>query len=117
MTESQRKNAESQRKTPDREKAIRGLETCSHADEVGCDQCPYYGTQGERGCQSAMQMDALALLREQKPVKPVVDTRDGWYRCGECGNSLASGERVRSFGSYKWPVYCEMCGRKVDWDA
>ena len=61
--------------------------------------------------------DAIALLKEQEPAKPVVDARDGWYRCGECGNGLASGERVRSFGSYKWPVYCEMCGRKVDWDA
>lgn len=56
----------------DREKVIRGLETCSHADEVGCDQCPYYGTQGERGCQSKMQMDALALLREQEPVRSKV---------------------------------------------
>lgn len=46
----------------DRDMVIRGLETCSHADEVGCDQCPYYGTQGERGCQSTMQMDAIALL-------------------------------------------------------
>lgn len=56
----------------DREKVILGLETCSHADEVGCDQCPYYGTQGENGCQSTMQMDALALLREQKPLNTLL---------------------------------------------
>ena len=64
----------------DREKVIRGLETCSHADEVGCDQCPYYSTQGVRGCQSTMQMDAFALLREPQPPTLVY--------CPNCGAAV-----------------------------
>lgn len=95
----------------DRKKVILGLETCSHADEVGCDQCPYYGTQGERGCQSTMQMDALTLLREQEPVKPKLD--DAWPSpikvCGVCGTCLFC------VGDYK-PKYCSECGRAVKWE-
>ena len=85
----------------DRKKVIRGLETCSHADEVGCDQCPYYGTPD---CQSVMQTEAYALLREQEPVEPY--RSDGLWCCGECHKNLW----------YYRASYCPTCGRAVKWD-
>ena len=102
----------------DREKVIAALKEC--ANKTGhCSKCPYRTVEY---CEYAAMADAAVLLAEQEPVKPTVDTRDGWcwYRCGKCGNLLASGvgERaVRSFGASKYPVYCETCGKKVDWNA
>ena len=66
-------------------------------------------------CRNACET-ALSLLKEREPVKPVV-AHDGWYRCGKCNNSLASGERVNCEGflNHPWPLYCEMCGREVKW--
>ena len=51
-----------------------------------------------------MLRGALALLREQEPVKPV----NGWdygfyYTCGSCGKTLG----------IVLPVYCPHCGKKV----
>lgn len=96
---------------PDREKVDEwARDFMAYVDELDIARDAY------RGIMEYIE-DALALLLEQEPVNPYVDARDGWYRCGKCGNSLASGERVRSFGTYKWPVYCEKCGRKVKWDG
>ena len=97
---------------PDREKVIAALEkACRDSVELP----PFVGR--IEITKEAIEDGILPLLREQEPVEPTVDTRDGWYRCGKCGYSLATGERVRSFGAHKWPVYCEKCGRKVDWNA
>ena len=100
---------------PDLEKAIQGIEICvrPHSD---CNACPY-NESDDLKCIENLRRDVIELLKAQKPVKPVVNARDGWYRCGNCNSSLASGERVKSFGTYKWPVYCEMCGRAVKWDG
>ena len=57
--------------------------------------------------------DALALLREQEPVKPkLTDFEDSFtgekfkmYQCGNCGSYLFSDA-----------LYCLRCGRKVKWD-
>ena len=59
--------------------------------------------------------DILTLLKAQEPVEPRVG-HDGWYRCGNCNNPLASGERVKHFYGHPWPKYCEECGRMVKWD-
>ncbi len=53
----------------DREKAIRGLETCVQCrSSKDCDGCPY---EGERTyavpCGHVLMADALALLKEQEP--------------------------------------------------
>lgn len=55
-----------------------------------------------------------AMKKAQESVKPKV-AHDGWYRCGNCNNSLASSERVKHFYGHPWPKYCEKCGRAVKW--
>ena len=50
--------------------------------------------------------DALALLREQEPVKPT--EKDGWHYCGACGRSIDS-----DFADEEVFLYCPNCGRKV----
>jgi hypothetical protein len=88
------------------------LECCSSTEECG-KQCPYWYDEG--ACRTHLEADALALLKAQEPVKPRVG-HDGWYRCGGCNNSLASGERVKHFYGHPWPKYCEECGKKVLWE-
>ncbi len=56
--------------------------------------------------------DALALLKEQTPVKPV-KSKLSWehgynwdiWDCGYCGSQLRSDAN-----------YCDRCGHKVNWD-
>lgn len=59
--------------------------------------------------------DALALLKEQEAVKPVVDI-DTWT-CGNCGHTLEHqkllGDNVLFHEQYD---YCPMCGKKVKWE-
>ena len=55
--------------------------------------------------------DALALLREQEPVKPerVLGALSDWYHCGVCwADMLDTGDGYR-------PKYCPQCGRAVKW--
>lgn len=60
--------------------------------------------------------DALALLKEQEAVEPVVDI-DTW-KCGNCGYTL---EHQKLFGDnvlfHEQYDYCPGCGRKVKWNA
>ena len=110
MAESQRKNAESQRKTPDREKLIRGLECCA---EMNCGaDCPYL-TAG--GCRVKVLEDAISLLREQEPVKPIFDEEDVSGRCGACGHALMHQSMVGDVLVDEWFQYCPRCGKKVKW--
>lgn len=56
---------------------------------------------------------AIALLREQEPVKP-----DG-ENCGECGYTL---HRINWDGPdkelrHEWFRFCPSCGKVVKWDA
>lgn len=58
-------------------------------------------------------MNALALLREQEPVKPkrFLGALPDWYHCGVCGaDMLDIGDGYR-------PKYCPQCGRAVKWDG
>lgn len=56
------------KKTPDREKVIKGLE-CLITNEVPCDGCPY--NEGENSsCLRNIANDALELLKEQKIMSP-----------------------------------------------
>ena len=55
-----------------------------------------------------MKQEALELLKEQEPVKPI-KTGKGILertRCGACGSEIANSH-----------FYCWYCGRKVKWDA
>ena len=59
--------------------------------------------------------DTLALLKEQEPVKPVVDI-DTW-KCGNCGHTLEHqqllGDNVLFHEQYN---YCQNCGKEVKWE-
>ena len=58
---------------------------------------------------------AIALLKAQEPVKPVVDI-DTW-KCGNCGHTLEHqellGDNVLFHEQYN---YCPECGRAVKWE-
>ena len=95
-----------------REKVIKGLECCiiRHPDDKArCDECPY-----ESACCNRLKIDALALLKAQEPVKPVLAR--GWYWCGGvgCRNSLTSA--LDDDSPARKPNYCEKCGRAVKWE-
>ena len=52
----------------DREKVIKGLETCSdvyYGADGACSSCPYSQTNGDR-CLAELVHDAIALLKEQE---------------------------------------------------
>ena len=100
----------------DREKVIRGLECCKDSN-VGfeCPSCPYYPSQKSDKCIFELHSDALALLKAQEPVEPVVDI-DTW-KCGNCGHTLEHqellGDNVLFHEQYN---YCPECGRMVKWE-
>ena len=84
----------------DREKAIRGLECCIDPN-VSCCECPYYNY---GHCDpDDVRRDALALLKEQEAVKPIVGY--GCYICGVCKNPLTSVSQK----------FCSECGKAVKW--
>ena len=94
------------KKMAEREKVIRGLELCASTDCVGC---PYRGVSP---CQNKLAADALALLKDQEPVKPVFERQFmssiEIYDCGKCGTSLG----VKGIAKY-----CMNCGQAVKWDG
>lgn len=98
------------KKTPDREKVIKGLE-CLITNEVPCDGCPY--NEGENSsCLRNIANDALELLKEQKPVEPEGEN------CGECGYTL---HRINYDGPdkelrHEWFRFCPSCGKAVKWE-
>ena len=61
---------------PDREKVIKCLEACT-GEENDCagHTCPYWDYDGEVGCRTQMELDALALLKEQGTQKFLVDEK------------------------------------------
>jgi hypothetical protein len=103
----------------DREKVIKGLE-CIAGYIVFCANCKYSDVNGSgRGdrCKRDCAKDAIALLKAQEPVEPIIDTH--WEtpsvyendvkvtenKCGACGAGID-----------KWDKYCRVCGRKVKWE-
>lgn len=98
----------------DREKVIKGLECCAREDIGDCYNCPYESIHGPY-CDIEMMRDALAMLKAQEPVKPVVDI-DTW-KCGNCGHTLEHqellGDNVLFHEQYN---FCPECGRAVKWE-
>ena len=93
----------------DREKVIKGLECCSSAEECG-KQCPYWDDKG--ACRTHLEADALALLKAQEPMKPVVSEEkygDALDHCPSCERALPNG------GEYGKSYYCYKCGQAVKW--
>ena len=92
----------------DREKVVEGLECCIRKMEGQrvCDDCPYDEDFNCLGC-SVVLRQALALLREQEPLRPRARGRvERVWACGECGAEISKGD-----------AYCRMCGREADWDG
>ena len=58
---------------PEREKVIKGPEECTRSEKTRCfhdlHECPYEGY----GCRFQMEVDALALLKEQEPWVMTLD--------------------------------------------
>jgi len=94
----------------DREKVIKGLECCEKDEDFFiCGECPYIEDKFGFDCLRKMCRDALAMLKEQEPVKPKRmnhSERASFdnYLC-ECKTEL-----------YYKQKFCDDCGRPVKWD-
>lgn len=107
----------------DRSKVIVGIAVCLSPSGCGKD-CPYYNDRKNR-CKKQLRNDALELLKEQEPVKPIrvqreetleenevftaTDVWAEWY-CPKCHKKIA--ERYSPHAQY-----CMWCGRAVKWDG
>lgn len=102
---------------PDREKVITALEFCTDTKPVETcfGKCPYAVADDDYRCRD-MKLDALALLKEQETVNPIVtpwiENEDGEVivakrECGRCGYQFFT-ER---------PNFCENCGTPILWEG
>ena len=87
-----------------REKIIKELTCCIYSEEeYECpDDCPYADDDTSE-CQVNVMRDALSLLKEQQPKKPIYDCP--LIRCPRCKNSIDMKQK-----------YCDKCGQAVKWD-
>lgn len=105
----------------DREKVIKGLECCTRGDVCFSD-CPYFKEvpMADGRCITAVQADALALLKEQEAIKPTTfvdkDTGETRYECSNCGYEVGYEELAVSGIVEIKHSYCPNCGKKVKWD-
>ena len=100
----------------DREKVIKGLECCAAGNSGKCiKECPYDFV-NNANCTAGMARDALELLKNQEPIKPVVN-QDEWV-CGCCGTELERQKMISPNAIFHDLYdYCPHCGKKVDWEA
>lgn len=91
----------------DRGKIVKGMECCVSGEHS---ECPYRDRDNDNGmlkCWNELMRDALELLKEQEPVKPVDRWDHGfYYACGSCGKELG----------IILPSYCQYCGKAVKLD-
>ena len=101
----------------DRETVLTWLEICGENDD--CSGCCPYGDEGETfNCRSKLMADALALLKEQEAVAPVMvpHSRGFAWNCGECGTEIAVvRDTVSADAIPKMYRYCRMCGVRIKW--
>ena len=103
----------------DREKVIKGLETCipmkyetNEEKECRHEQCPY-GRENYKpmnGCFWDLMSDALAMLKEREPqlvlnIGQQISCKSG--SCPKCGKMLNTTCNKR---------YCGDCGQAVKWE-
>ncbi len=86
----------------DKEKVIKGLEICT-TRPCYCTGCPYI----KECCLDSQELmeDALALLKEQRAVKPRVSSVE--QRCGNCN-------KVIEMDGWK---ACPWCGKPILWET
>ena len=89
----------------DLEKVRKGLDLCLSGESSVCNDCPY-----DAECKEAtgigpspLRRDALELLKEQEPVKPI--RLENWWECPSCGGNIVANMK-----------YCPGCGRSVKWN-
>lgn len=58
----------------DREKVIKGLETC-YCPPAKCEDCPYYDIEN---CNDALCLDALVLLKKQEKQLKEFELEKSW---------------------------------------
>ena len=95
------------------EKVIKGLECCANGNSCS-EKCPY----DELGdsfddCVPQLARDALILLKEQEPRKPIYNEQkygDHLPHCGNCEKALPNN------GVYLKVNFCHYCGQAVKWD-
>lgn len=101
------------------DEVIRGLECCISGNPAICKRvgCPYAEEHDGIGdtCIDHLMADALALLREQEPVAPVLQS-GGNYVCGACGVYTVGFMHPLTGESVQTWKYCGSCGKKVRWE-
>lgn len=99
---------------PDREKVFDAIRNC--ITEPKCKDCPWEDCEnvGHKRVDVPVTLilDALELLKEQGPVKPIKSklsfTRGFMWEIWDCG---CCGNQLRSFAKY-----CDQCGQAVKWE-
>ena len=95
-----------------RDEVIRGLECCMLSYKDGCEECPYLA---KGMCEELLGENALALLKAQEPVAPVLQL-GGNYVCGACGVYTVGFMHPLTGESVQTWQYCGKCGKKVKWE-
>ena len=98
----------------DRAKVFDAIRNC--ITEPKCKDCPWEDCEnvGHKRVEVplTLMLDALELLKEQGPVKPIKSklsfTRGFMWEIWDCG---CCGNQLRSFAKY-----CDQCGRAVKWE-
>ena len=107
---------------PDREKVTEALELCAirKPGEYDCHKCPYETRIDGDGCEVNVMLDAVNLLKWQKPLTPIMtaDCRGIIYNCGACGALIATVTDTVSANYVRKSIrFCQRCGKAVKWDA
>ena len=96
-----------------REKVMSALDCRANDTDIDCRKCDYYIREDKpEYCDfRGMLRDALALLKEQEAVKPIL-VREGWnkhhnnYVCPRCDNDVFYEQN-----------YCTECGVRFLWEG
>ena len=99
-----------------REKVIKAIDICLGHGK--CNDCPYcLSGKGytAMNCRDYMLRDALALLKEQEPVKPILE-QDSMV-CGNCGHEVIWQKMIGdNILAEEQLDYCPQCGKAVKWE-
>lgn len=102
----------------DREKIILAIDACL-GDDFSCSDCYLNGPGFGIECRKTLMREALALLKEQEPVKP----KKGYWvepKTLDCCCSICRGQPEHEPGcSVPLYPYCPYCGAEMEvkWDA
>ena len=97
----------------DREKVIKGLNSCARTDGKYCGHCPYTN---EGDCVAMLSRDVIALLKEQEAAEPKTGN---WIWLQHCANEgvYCSECHTKMFDRYpmekKLSQFCGHCGAKM----